>query len=195
MGKKLIIGIIIVAFVIILGVVSVFLINNQKESPIAISPSIEFEATVVSLSLDDATLDDLALDESKPYVEGEGLHEAPSDSAIVRIDKIVETGSPYNFNWASLGIEEGNEVLLDFKYTVRPTKIITIVGETTRSGDVVAHRIVPTRITFEDNYFVFRENGNSETETMLFGLQEGFKFKTKLWKTFEVKVGMYEIIP
>lgn len=158
-------------------------VQQEGPEPLAMSPYLEFEGTVISLSLDN----------SRDYSEGEEITSAPSDSVVVRIDKIIETGGS-NFDWASIGIEEGKEVLLDLKYTARPAKILTVVGETTRSGDVVSHAIVPTKITFEDNYFVFRENGDSETETLLPGLQVGSKFRTKLWKTFEVKVGKYETI-
>jgi len=148
-------------------------------------PYIEFEAIVISLSLD----------KSRNYYEGEQLVSAPNDGAVIRIDKIVGTGGSSNFDWASVGVGKGKKVSLDFKYTVRPTKIITLVGKTTQSGDIVSHNIVPTKITFENNYFVFREDGNSETETILPGLQVGSKFKTKLWNTFEIKVGQYQIIP
>jgi len=179
----LIIG--IVALVIIAGVVWINLTRNQSESLTALSPYVEFEGTVISLSLD----------ESGNYYEGAEIVSDPSDSAVVRIDKIIETGGSSNFDWSSIGIKEGKETSLNFKYTVRPTKIITVVGETTQSGDTVSHTIVPTKITFEDGYFVFRINGNLGTETILPGLQEGSKFKTKLWKTFEVKVDKYEILP
>jgi len=176
-----ILGIIaIIGVIIISGCVQ----QGKPEPQIALSPYVEFEATVVSLSLEDP----------EGYYEGNEIYRAPKDSAVIRIDKIIKTGGSSNFDWSSIGIEEGKEVSLDFKYTVRPTKIITIVGETTQSGDTISHTIVPTEITFEDNFFVFRENGNSETETILPGLQEGTKFKTKLWKTFEFKVGKYEII-
>ena len=158
--------------------------QGKPEPQMAMSPYVEFKATIVSLSLEDP----------EGYTEGDEIYRAPKDSAVVRIDKIIETGGSSNFDWSSIGIEEGKEVSLDFKYSLRPTKIITVVGETTQSGDTVSHQIVPTTISFEDNYFIFRENGNSETETILPGLQEGNKFKTKLWKTFEVKVGKYEII-
>ena len=90
----------------------------------ALLPYMDFEATVISVSLD----------ESENYLEGEEIVNAPSDSAIVRIDKIVETGGSSSFDWSLFGIEEGKEVTLDFKYTVRPTKIITVVGETTQEG-------------------------------------------------------------
>ncbi len=156
----------------------------EPEPQMAMSPYVEFEATVISLSLE----------KPEGYYEGSEIYRAPQDSVVIRIDRIIETGGSSSFDWSSIGVEEDKEVSLDFKYTVRPTKIITIVGETTQSGDTVSHQIVPTTITFENNYFVFRENGNSETETILPGLQEGTKFKTKLWKTFEVKVGKYEII-
>jgi len=180
-----IIGIIVLLAVI--GIISLSPLNNlgRPEPQMALSPYVDFEATVISVSLD----------ESGNYLEGNEIVSAPRDSAVVRIDKIVETGGSYNFDWASIGVEEGKEVTLDFKYTARLTKIITVVGETTQDGDTVSHQIVPTKITFENGYFVFRVNGNSETETILSGLQEGSKFKTKLWKTFEVKVEKYEVIP
>lgn len=181
-----IVGVVII--LVVIGIIFTFLPsikNTEKpESDMAISPYIEFEATVVSA----------ILDESGNYLEGDEIVSAPSDSAVVKIDKIIKTGGSSNFDWASIGIKEGDEVTLDFSYTVRPTKIITLIGETTQSGDVISHAVVPTKITFENNFFVFKENGNSETETILPGLQEGSKFKTTLWKTFEVKVGKYEII-
>lgn len=175
----------IVVLVIIIGIIWIKFISNQIESSIALSPYVEFEGTIISLSLD----------EPRHYYEGNEIVNAPNDSAVVRIDKIIETGGSYNYNWSLIGIEEGKEVSLNFKYTVRPTKIITVVGETTQSGRTVSHTIVPTKITFEDNYFVFRINGNSETETILPGLQNGSKFKTKLWEKFDIQVEKYEIIP
>ena len=186
--------VVIIAIVILAGVASYFILNQRTLSPTpipsptptsAMSPYIEFEASVISLSLD----------KSRNYYEGEQLVSAPSDAAVIRIDKIVGTGGSSNFDWASVGVEKGKSVSLDFKYTVRPTKIITLVGKTTHSRDTVSHSIVPTKITFENNYFVFREDGSSETETILPGLQVGSKFKTKLWSTFEIKVGQYQIIP
>ncbi|MBL7160418.1 MAG: hypothetical protein ISS93_01035 [Candidatus Aenigmarchaeota archaeon] len=193
MGKKyyLILGIIVL--VVIAGV-WVGVDFSQTETILAMSPYIEFEATVVSLSLGESTLDDLAIDQSKSYVEGEELYNAPSDSAVVKVDRVIETGGTSNFDWSSIGVEEGKEVSLDFSNTVRPTKIITAVGETTQSGSGVSHQIVHTRISFEDGYFVFRVNGNSVTETILPGLKEGSKFRTKLWRIFGVEVGEYEII-
>ncbi|MCK5023739.1 MAG: hypothetical protein KAS04_06185 [Candidatus Aenigmarchaeota archaeon] len=150
-----------------------------------LSEYVDIEVTVVSLSLEDP----------EGYYEGDELYRAPRDSAVIRIDKIVETGGSYDFDWTSVGIKEGSEVPLDFKYTVRPAKIITVVGETTQSNDNVSHQqIVPTEITFEDVYFVFRINGNSETETTLPGLKEGSRFKTRLWRTFETVVEKYEIL-
>ena len=175
----------IVVLVIIVSVVLINLKSNQSESAaLALVPYVDFEATIISLSPD----------ESGNYYEGAEIVDAPADSAIVRIDRIIEMGGSYNFDWSLMGIEEGKETSLNFGYTIRPAKIITVVGETTQSGDTVSHQIVPTRITFENGYFVFRENGNSETETILPGLQEGSKFKARLWQTPQVKVEKYEII-
>lgn len=154
------------------------------EPPLALAPYVEFEGTVVSLSLDG----------SGNYSEGSEIKSAPNDSAVVRIDRIIDRGGSSDFNWSSLGIEEGQKVLLDFKYTVRPAKVITVVGETTPSGDTVSHSVVPTKITFQKGYFVFRIDGNSQTETILPGLKVGSKFKTKLWNTYEVKVETYKIL-
>lgn len=156
------------------------------EDQLALSPYIEFEAVVISVTFD----------ESDGYLEGGQIYRAPSDSAVVRIDSIIETGGSFDFDWSSIGIVEGEEVSLGFEYTARPTKIITVVGETTQLGDAVSHQIVPTEISFEKDYFVFRINGNSETETVLFGLQEGSKFKTKLWMGLDPvsKIGEYEVI-
>jgi hypothetical protein len=203
--KKLVNTTMAIAGVVVLVCVAGYFIMNQqtllpwfafsptpKENPedptdgsVALSPYIEFEATVISLSLD----------KLENYYEGGQLINAPNDAAIIKIDKIIGTGGSYNFDWASIGIESDKEVSVYFKYTARPTKIITFVGETTQSGDTVSRNIVPTKISFENNYFVFKEDRNSETETILPGLQIGSKFKTKFWFTDGVKVEKYEIIP
>jgi hypothetical protein len=156
---------------------------GTTEPSIALSPYVEFEGSVVSLSLD----------ESRNYSEGNEIVSLPNDSAVIRIDKIIETGGS-NFNWSSLGIEEGKEVKLYFKYTARPAKIITVIGETKQSVDTVSHAIVPTKITFEDEYFIFRIDGNRKTKKILQGLKIGSKFKTKILNTYEVKIEEYNII-
>lgn len=181
----LVIGIIaiIVSIGIIFISVSQFKDIGHTEPSIALSPYIEFECTVVSLSLD----------ESVNYLEESEISSAPNDSAVIRIDRIIETGGS-NFNWTSLGIKEGHEVLLNFKYTARPAKIITLVGKTTQSGDTVSHTVIPTKITFENGYFIFRIDGNKETEKTLLGLKIGSKFRTKVWHTYEVKIEEYEIL-
>lgn len=156
---------------------------GSTEPSLALSPYVEFEGTVVSLSLD----------ESRNYSEGNEIVSSPNDSAVIRIDKIIETGGS-NFNWSSLGIEEDKETSFNFKYTARPAKIITLVGKTTQSGDTVSHIIIPTKITFEEGYFVFKIDGNRKTEKTLQGLKIGSKFKTKVWNTYEVKIEEYDII-
>lgn len=181
----LVIGImvIIVSIGLIFISVSQFKDMGHTEPSIALSPYVEFEGTVISLSLD----------ESRNYSEEDEITSAPNDSAVIRIDRIIETGGS-NFNWTSLGIKEGHEVLLNFKYTARPAKIITLVGKTTQSGDTVSHTIVPTKITFENGYFVFRVDGNKETEKILPGLKIGSKFRTKVWHTYEVKIEEYDVL-
>ncbi len=161
------------------------LIHQEKTAfAMAMSPYIDIEATVVSLSLESP----------EGYYEDGKLVRAPLDSAVVRIDKIYEKGGDEPFDWASIGIEAGKAVELEFKYSVRPAKIVTVVGQTIQSGSVVSHIVAPAENTFEDGYFVFREDGSAETETILPGLQVGSRFRTKLWKTFEVKAGQYEVL-
>lgn len=177
----------IAIFIIITGAMFInFLTPKNTENPqpdIAMAPYIEFEGTVVSLSLNN----------SINYSEGSKLSSAPDDSAVVKIDRIIETEGS-DFDWASLGMVEGHDVNLSFKYTARPSKIIRVVGETIQSGDTVSHTPVPTQITFEDGYFVFRIDGSSPSETVLPGLKVGSKFKAKIWYTYELKIEEYEII-
>lgn len=187
MQQKNYLVIVIMAIMVFIGIILIsiapFEDTGSTEPSIAISPYVEFEGTVVSLSLD----------ESRNYSEGSEIASAPNDSAVIRIDKIIKIGGS-NFNWTSLGIKEGHETSFNFKYTTRPAKIITVVGKTTQSGDTVSHTVVPTKITFENGYFVFRIDGNRKTEKTLPGLKIGSKFKTKVWNTFEVKIEEYEII-
>jgi len=171
-------------FLIGLIAFSNFIHQEKSAFAMAMCPYIDIEATVVSLSLESP----------EGYYEDGKLIRAPLDSAVVRIDKVYERGGDGLFDWASLGIEEGKDVELEFKYSVRPAKIVTVVGRTIHSGRVVSHVGAPAENTFEDGYFVFREDGSAEAETILPGLQAGSRFRTKLWKTFEVKVGQYEVV-
>jgi hypothetical protein len=157
--------------------------NSETQPEIALAPYIIFEGTIVSISID----------ESVAYSEGSKLSHAPNDSAVVKIDRIVETGGS-NFDWTSLGIENGMEVPMGFLYTARPAKIIRVVRETFHRNNTVSHTVVPTGITFEDGYFVFRVGGSSNIETTLPGLEVGSRFKAKVWNTMDVKIGEYEII-
>lgn len=158
--------------------------NTENSLPdIAMAPYIEFEGTVVSLYLD----------ESVNYLEGSNLSSAPNDSAVVKIDRIIDTGGS-DFDWNSFGIVKGHEATLSFKYTTRPSRIIMVVGKTIQSGDTVSHTPVPTQITFQNGYFVFRIDGSSNNETVLPGLKVGSKFKAKIWYTYELKIEEYEII-
>jgi hypothetical protein len=173
--------------IIIIGIIfTIFLTPKNTENPepdIALAPYTEFEGTVVSLSLDN----------SVNYSEGSTLASAPNDSAVIKINRIIDTGGS-EFDWASLGIIEGQEVALSFKYTARPARIITVVGKTIQNGDVVSHTPFPTQITFENGYFVFKIDGNAPNETNLPGLNVGSKFKAKIWYTYELKIEEYEII-
>ncbi len=163
--------------------------TQQGEDFAALSPYADIEATVISISLD----------ESGNYYEGDEIIDAPDDSAVITIDKIIETNNA-NY-WTSNGVVEGAEISLQLAYTARPAKIITLVGKTTQSGDTITHDIVPSEISFEDGYFVFKVNGNSESEKTLPGLEEGSKFRTRLsefgvygGRWLDIVIGEYEII-
>jgi hypothetical protein len=176
-------------FIYLITVIGLILVSgciqeNKAVPQMALSPFIEFEATVISISLEP----------KENYFEGNNLLRAPKDFAIIRIDSIINSGGDSDFDWSSIGFEEGKTVSLEFKYTLRPAKIITIPGKTTYHGDTVSYELIPSTVSFENNYFIFTETGNSETETILPGLQEGNKFKTTLWKTFELKAEKYELI-
>ena len=179
-GKFIIFGIIVL--LIVIGIVIYYQTTSKLQ--IANLPYVEIEATVISLSLD----------ESANYSEGEEIFSPPRDSATIRIDKITKIGGN-DFDWASIGIEEGKEVSLDLKYTARPTKIITVIGDTEYiDGNITSHKIVPTTIRFEDNHFVFRINGNLESEKILPGLQEGSKIKARIWELSDFAIDEYELI-
>ncbi|MCK9150409.1 hypothetical protein [Methanobacterium alcaliphilum] len=177
-----IVGIII----IILGIGMAFtFISAEKHShelDLALSPYAVFEGTVISLSLDNET-----------YQNGSSLEIVPNDTALIKIDKIIRTGGS-NFNWTSIGLEEGREVSVGFTYTARPARIIRVQSGTWQNNQTVSHSIIPTNITFENGYFVFKINGHYNKEKILPGLKVGSKFKAKVWNTYEFKIAEYEII-
>ena len=78
----------IIGVIIISGCVQ----QGKPEPQMAISPYVEFEATVISLSLED----------SEGYIEGNEIYRAPQDSVVVRIDKIIErVNEPVNVKTSS----------------------------------------------------------------------------------------------
>ncbi|MBI2523340.1 hypothetical protein HYW19_03050 [Candidatus Woesearchaeota archaeon] len=193
MKAKLPIGIIIVAFLIIIGVF--FLINlGHRTTPTftkigVLLPNIDFEGTVVSLSI----------------VGGEaegGDITRPRDTAIVRIDKINSISD--NFDWVSAGIEEGKEITIQFQYSARPAKIKQIFDPEvpTSSGDETPAVSATLSFTKENDYFVYSTKSGTiteETEKTLPGLEEAFKFKAVGWYGYAGLEGLtineYEILP
>ena len=182
---------IIAGIIVLIVIVGAFLIivPNQSTSPLQAEPlpSMEFEGTVISLSL----------------VGGEaegGDITRPRDTLVVRIDKINSISS--DFDWVSAGIEEGKEITVQTQYGTRPAKIRKVFDP---EAPVSSGNESPVSATFsfgiENGYFVYSTKSGTiteETEIVLPGLEEGSKFKATGSYGFGyqgITIGYYEIIP
>ncbi|MBA7694018.1 hypothetical protein ES703_102618 [subsurface metagenome] len=184
-------------FYLILGIIalliiaSVVLINMAREKDklsqqTVMLPNIEFEGTVVSLSLVGGA-------------EEGGDITRPRDTGVVRIDKINSISS--DFDWVLAGIEEGKEVTIQFQYSARPAKIKMIPdpeAPVSSGNEGVVSAILS--FTKENSYLVYSTKSGTiteETETILSGLEEGSKFKATGWYYGGIQgitIGEYEII-
>lgn len=184
---------VVLGFVILIlmsGCIQKQLSENVEPKPAMVKvPTIEIEATVISLSLD-------------TKIEGEEKYpgyEYPKDAGVIKIDNILAIHNPNN--WELKGIKEGNEVTVKFDYSARPAKIrIVPAGKTPPAGETpVSH--VPTfakPIPKENGYFVYVIESTlvtEETETVLPGLDSGSKFKATVSYSSptRISVGKYEI--
>ncbi|MBI2530568.1 MAG: hypothetical protein HYW05_05510 [Candidatus Diapherotrites archaeon] len=162
------------------------LLPPQKNT--AMLPHMEFEGTVVSLSLIGGG-------------EEGGDITRPRDTAVVRIDKINSISS--DFDWVSAGIEEGKEITIQFQHSARPAKIRQVFDPEApiSSGN---ESVVSATFSFtkEEGYFVYSTKSGTitrETETILPGLEKDFKFRATGWYGYGgiqgIAIAEYEIIP
>ena len=159
----------------------------QTEPAMVQLPNVEFEATVVSLSLTNVTEDP----EDIMY---------PKDTGVIRIDKINSISS--DFDWVSAGITEGEEITVQFQYSTRPAKIRKVFDpEAPISSGNESTVSVTLSFTIEDGYFVYTTKSGTiteETETILPGLEVGSEFKATGWYGYGgiqgITIGEYEII-
>lgn len=175
----------IIGLIAVIGIIFISgCIQQQKpQTQMVMLPHIEFEGTVVSLSFVGG-------------VEEGGDITRPRDTGIVKIDKINSISS--DFDWVSAGIEEGKEITIQFQYSARPAKIRQVFDSEAPTSPGNETPVSATlSFTKENDYFVYSTKSGTitkETETILPGLENGSKFKTRLWMTSEINVGKYQII-
>jgi hypothetical protein len=177
-----------ILFTVLLFVVLSGCVQQNTKPEVAKIPSLNFEATVISLSLSEVTEDaeDIMF---------------PEDAGIIRIDRINSLSS--NFDWISAGVEEGKEITIQFQYSARPAKLRKISSSKKPTSTLPETPISSSIITFgiEDGYFIYGLKSTSitkETETVLPGLRVGSKFRATGWYGYGgiqgITVGEYEII-
>ena len=138
-------------------------------------PSMEIEATVISLSIDE----NIECENKCPR------REYPKDSGTIRIDKIVSVTDDQNRGLKGIEIMGKDNIKVRFGYSSRPTKIIMIPpSEPTLSDDGRTVRSPPSSngpVLKQDDYFIYAfENALVEEETIkkiLPGLVVGSKFR------------------
>ena len=183
----LVFEIVVICIILISGCIQE---NSTAKPDIMLCPTIDLEATVISLSPDTNI-------ECENKCPG---YQYPKDTGVIRIDKIISG------NYQELkGIEEGSEITIEFDYSSRPAKIRMIPAleaPTSNSPEEpVSH--IPTfaePIPRENGYFIYIIETNlvdEETETILSGLEVGSKFRATInyCSPIMISVGKYEIIP
>lgn len=168
--------------------------DGSPEPAMAELPSIELEATVLSLSIDE-------------NIECENVcpaYEYPKDTGVVRIDRIISTNYGDTGLESLEGMEEGGEITIQFQYSSRQAKIRLVPKseEPITGGPDTPVSHTPSSaypVPIEDDYFVYTHESTlaeEETETILPGLEVGDKFRATLNYIFSdmIVVGKYEVI-
>ncbi len=174
-------------------------VNTKDLLPLA--PSVDIEATVISLYLDESY---------DNYTET-----VPKDRAIIIIDSVDLANDP---NYV-INIHVNDKINAFFKYSARPAKLIREIAEIYRGkpsnnnnteNEVDSHIIYdeqPKKL--EDGYIIYRLSEKYPvSEINLSGVEEGHKIKFKIFSKDvyppetkiineykSVIVGIYEIIP
>jgi len=179
----------------VIAILAIVLMKNQDVSPtqdqgqdqpqdgspdpsMAELPSVDLEATVVSLNTDE-------------NVECEGVcpaYEYPKDTGVVRIDKIISTNYGDTGLESLEGIKEGGEIAVQFQYSARPAifRLIPAPEQPAPTDPETPVSHVPSSARpapVEDGYFVYaHESGivEEETDTILPGLEVGSKFRATI---------------
>lgn len=187
--KKLLIVIAILTTVFVSACTQYYL--GPMEPAMAKVPTIDLEATVVSIFKDT----NIACEGKCPG------YQYPKDKGTIRIDKIISIDNPDNFEIE--GIEEGNEIQVEFYYSAQPAKIRKLPSppaETGPANTTVSHTpMFANPIPKEDGYFIYEFESTlatEETETVLPGLEEGSKFSATIsyLSSDRISIAEYQII-
>ncbi len=195
----------IITVLVIIGII--FTINYSQQpradtgGEIAMVPKIDFQGTVVSLSLGDIPENPSDI----PY----GI-----DAGIIRLDRIISINNPQN---QKIEIEEGDEITVNFAYNARPAKLRRDISPTCGPGQVfrinscytegceglgciVSAPLYEERPPeIEDNYIIYHlpKQGDEISETILPGVEENSKIRATvgiLGSADSTVIGEYEII-
>ncbi len=152
------------------------------------TPSVDLQARIISLTLED----------EEGYMEGSEIIRMPKDTALIYIEKILDSQGDYD--WNKKGITEKAEIEVRFRYSARPVRIWEVEPEVTYYGDspdsIVSAKNIPPTYGYEDGFFIHGYNGNESQEVVLLGLEKGSEFKTRIWRDSfdEIKIDYYERI-
>jgi len=190
-------GILILLSVLISGCVQQGGSKSMKPE-IAMAPTIDVEATVISLSLD-----------TRQECEGKCLG-YPNDRGLILIEKVIATtypppiqpGGPEAAGAGEIkGFEVGNKVEVSFYYSARPSKIVYVPAPVREPQPQTTTVTAPLKkpIPKVDAYFIYTIESNlvdQPTEVILPGLQIGAKIRATITYDAPSKgtIGRYEIM-
>ena len=157
------------------------------ESAMAKIPTVDLEATIITLSIDP--------DEDNCAERCSGS-EYPQDSAIIKVNKIDDSNDPQG----TVKLAVGDEIRVKFRYSARPAKLLRdpALAEQPTSDEpetpVTYTTYLARPIPIEKGYFIYYLPIPKEAEKTLSGLEEGNQIKVTNFHSI-FGIGEYEIIP
>ena len=157
------------------------------ESAMAKIPTVDLEATIITLSIDS--------DEDKFAGRCPGS-KYPQDSAVIKVNKIDNSNDPQGT--VSLAVED--EISVKFRYSARPAKLLRdpVLNEQPTSDDPETPSGYTNSLTrpipIEEGYFIYYLPIRKESEKTLSGLKEGDQIKVTGYYSLN-GIGEYELIP
>ncbi len=157
-------------------------ISGAQPLGLAPLPTVNIEATVISLALD---LDELGCANRCLGTD------YPRDRAMIRIDSLNQVNDPQQ----TIGLRNGDIIEVKFNYSAHPARLVRVqqVDQRGPNGTISHTTFLGRPIPIENGFFIYGVLGAGQAEVMLPGLQVDNQIQVNAFNPV-IGINQYEII-